>query len=91
MILRLQAALTQGPFGSRKEAWRFAALPRETAPDRARIFVNGNRTVEQTRAESLSNWDNSFRLALGNELTSDRPWLGTYYLVAIYSRRLIDG
>jgi mono/diheme cytochrome c family protein len=54
----------------------------------ARIFVNGKRVVEKAVAGSLSNWDSSFRLALGNELTSDRPWLGTFRLVAIYSRRL---
>src|SRR5919108_2349613 len=55
---------------------------------RAQIFVNGNQSVELTIPGATSNWDGSFRLALANELTSDRPWLGTYHLVAIYSRKL---
>ncbi|MBI2565697.1 MAG: LamG domain-containing protein [Candidatus Schekmanbacteria bacterium] len=37
---------------------------------------------------NLSNWSGSFRMALGNELTGDRPWQGWLLLVAIYSRAL---
>jgi hypothetical protein len=29
-----------------------------------------------------------YRLALANELTGDRPWLGEFHLVAIYDRAL---
>jgi hypothetical protein len=36
----------------------------------------------------LSNWENGFHLALGNELTGDRPWLGELYRVAVYARAL---
>ncbi|HKS36352.1 MAG TPA: LamG-like jellyroll fold domain-containing protein [Verrucomicrobiae bacterium] len=54
----------------------------------ARIFINGRKMVEQPVAGDPSNWDGSFRLALANELTGDRPWLGTFHLVAIYSRKL---
>ena len=32
--------------------------------------------------------DGGYQLALANEHTSDRPWLGTYRLLAIYSRDL---
>ncbi|HSM81924.1 MAG TPA: LamG domain-containing protein, partial [Nodosilinea sp.] len=32
--------------------------------------------------------DNTFRFALANELTNDRPWLGEYHLVAIYNQAL---
>ena len=32
----------------------------------------------------FSNWDAGYRLALGNELTENRPWLGTLYWVAIF-------
>jgi VanZ family protein len=28
-------------------------------------------------ARSLDTWDSDFRLAIGNELTNDRPWLGS--------------
>ncbi|MCA9070026.1 MAG: DUF1595 domain-containing protein, partial [Planctomycetaceae bacterium] len=37
---------------------------------------------------SLTNWKDSYRLALANELTGDRPWEGTFYLVALYRRAL---
>lgn len=55
---------------------------------RARIYINGTQAVEKTIAGNMSNWDKSFQLLLGNELSGNRPWLGTYRLVAIYSREL---
>lgn len=54
----------------------------------ANIYVNDTLVVSDTRSGDLSNWDNSFLLALGNELNGDRAWLGTFYLVAIYDRSL---
>ncbi|MCH2580554.1 MAG: DUF1592 domain-containing protein, partial [Planctomycetes bacterium] len=32
--------------------------------------------------------DGAYRLALADELSGGRPWLGTYYLVAVYNRDL---
>ncbi len=58
---------------------------------RARVYVNGKLSGEQTVAGDASNWNKSFRLTLANELTGDRPWLGTYHLVAIYDRSLSPG
>lgn len=55
---------------------------------RARIYVNGKQSAEKSVAGNLKNWNNGYRLALANELTGDRPWQGTYYLVAIYGRAL---
>lgn len=55
---------------------------------RTRIFINGKQVVEQTVAGATDNWHGSFQLALANELNGERPWLGTYFLVAIYSRDL---
>jgi len=46
------------------------------------------RIVTGRIADDLSNWDASHRLALGNELTGDRPWLGNLYYVAVYDRPL---
>ena len=39
----------------------------------------------------MVNWNGKYRLALANELSSERPWLGTFHLVAIYSRDLLVG
>ncbi len=55
---------------------------------RTRISLDGKSKKEQTMPGDVSNWNNSFQLALANELTGDRPWEGTFHLVAIYSRSL---
>ncbi|WP_017299436.1 LamG-like jellyroll fold domain-containing protein [Nodosilinea nodulosa] len=54
----------------------------------AAFYVNGQLQQGTTIDGNLSNWDEAYRLALGNELTSDRPWLGEYHLVALYNRAL---
>ena len=53
-----------------------------------RIYVNGRQVAENETAGNLSNWDSLHQLAFANELSNDRPWLGTLHLVAIYSRAL---
>jgi hypothetical protein len=54
----------------------------------ARIYMGGIERVSGVVGGDFSNWDEGFRLALGNELTGDRPWLGELHLVAIYDRAL---
>lgn len=54
----------------------------------ARLFINGKQTAERPVGGTTSNWDTSMRLGLANEFSGDRPWQGTFYLVAIYSRDL---
>jgi hypothetical protein len=54
----------------------------------ARLFINGKRVAERPVGGTASNWDSSMQLGLANEFSGDRPWLGTFYLVAIYSRDL---
>jgi fibronectin type 3 domain-containing protein len=53
-----------------------------------RILVNGVETTSGSVPGSLSAWEVSSRIALANELNGDRPWLGEYHLVAVYSRAL---
>lgn len=57
----------------------------------ARLYVNGRLNAESQPGGDLSNWDESLPLALANELTGDRPWLGSLKLVALYSRDLLVG
>jgi len=40
-----------------------------------------------TISGNLSTWV-SYKLGLGDELAGGNPWLGTFHLVAIYSRAL---
>jgi WD40 repeat protein len=54
----------------------------------ATLYVNNVPVVSDTVAGDFSNWDTSYRLALGNEVTLERPWLGTYHLVALYDQAL---
>jgi hypothetical protein len=54
----------------------------------ATLYVDGAVRGSGKIAGELSNWDGGFRLALANELTHDRPWLGQFHLVALYSRAL---
>ncbi len=54
----------------------------------ARLYVGGKLSAEQNIGGSLSNWDGELQLAVANELTGERPWLGRLRLLAIYSRDL---
>lgn len=54
------------------------------------IYINNQQHTTATVAGDMSNWDSSYQLALGNELTGDRPWMGSLHLVAIYSRALSE-
>lgn len=58
------------------------------AAGQAHIFVNGVRRASGFTAGDFSTWSDAFRLALANELTKDRSWLGELRLVAIYSSAL---
>ena len=57
----------------------------------AALYVNGIKQSEQLVAGDLSNWDNSYRFALANEMTRNRTWLGDYYQVAVYNRAFSMG
>ncbi|MFT6574649.1 MAG: hypothetical protein ACJA16_002842, partial [Akkermansiaceae bacterium] len=52
------------------------------------LFINGHLSSKKTFPGSPKNWDRNYLLALGNELSNDRPWLGTFHQVAIYSQAL---
>lgn len=56
-----------------------------------KIFVDGIQTYSGVRSGNLGNWEASYRFAIGNELTQDRPWLGEVYLVAVYDRVFTSG
>lgn len=59
------------------------------AVGKARLYINGKARGESATLGDHSNWDENFRLILGNEGTKDRPWLGTLHQVALYDRALI--
>ena len=53
-----------------------------------KIYVDGVEKFSGTRSGNLSNWDESYQLAFGNELTLDRTWLGDIHSVAFYNKAL---
>lgn len=55
-----------------------------------RIYVNGEFTgdLDPAAGGTLNDWDNSFALVLGNEVSNDRQWGGVIRLVAVHSRAL---
>ncbi len=53
-----------------------------------RLYVNGKVVMQKNVTGALSNWDGPRYIALGDEITGGRPWLGEYYLVALYNRNL---
>jgi hypothetical protein len=55
------------------------------------IYLNGELIAESTVAGDFSNWDDNYSLAIGNEMTKNRPWLGEFHMVAIYNRALTLG
>jgi hypothetical protein len=54
-----------------------------------KIYVN-NALVAQDNSPggTLADWDDSFAFVLGNEVSSDRDWMGVIRLVAVYNRAL---
>ncbi|MFG6102783.1 hypothetical protein D0962_12310 [Leptolyngbyaceae cyanobacterium CCMR0082] len=53
------------------------------------LYLNGSEVSRQQIPENFAaSWDNSFRFALGDELSGARAWLGKIHLVAIYNRAL---
>jgi hypothetical protein len=52
------------------------------------LYVNGKEQARNTIDGTLANWDPDYRLCLANELTRDRPWLGTLHRIALFDRAL---
>ncbi len=55
------------------------------------LYVDGVSVATGAVGGDVSNWDTGLRLALANELTEDRPWLGELHRVAVYARALDAG
>jgi hypothetical protein len=52
------------------------------------MFIDGKQVVSKKVDGKLGNWDATLHLALANEVTKDRPWLGDMHLVAIFDQAL---
>ena len=52
------------------------------------IYIDGALVYSGNRTGNTSTWDASYKLALVNEFTNNREWLGEIKLAAIYDRAL---
>jgi len=52
------------------------------------VYIDGSLVYNGNVSGDMSNWDPAYYFALGNELTEDRPWLGTIYEIKIYDREM---
>lgn len=57
-----------------------------------RIFVNGQFTgdTDAQGGGTLADWDNSFALVLGNEVSNNRQWQGVIRYASIHNRALTE-
>jgi hypothetical protein len=55
---------------------------------RRRIWVNSQFTedVDEVPASTLFNWNPDYRFVVGNDVSNNRPWLGTVKMIAIRDR-----
>lgn len=61
-----------------------------SAVDGRRIYVNGELVAgpDPVAAGLLTDWNDTFALVLGNEVSNDRTWQGVVRMVAIHNRAL---
>ena len=54
------------------------------------VYIDGVDTAVSNAsvAGDFSGWDSSYKFVIGNETSNDRPWLGTFHLVAVCDRAL---
>ncbi len=53
------------------------------------LFVDGQLAATELRQGELSNWDPTYRLAVGDEFGEERrDWQGEVHLIAVYDRAL---
>jgi len=63
------------------------------AGGKVKFYLNGIDPAGGSRPKiegTFDNWSTAFEFALANEMTGNRPWLGEYYLIAIYNRALSE-
>jgi len=81
----LAGYLTAKPFLKRAAGPRSLVLYRAVAVAAIPIAILGTLAILPHHTMSdFSNWDPAFHVAIGNELTQDRPWSGTVSEFAIY-------
>ncbi|MEO1378625.1 MAG: LamG-like jellyroll fold domain-containing protein, partial [Cyanobacteria bacterium J06635_10] len=50
------------------------------------LYIDNQLVASETIDGDFSNWNENYRLGLGNEFNGSRPWLGTLDLFAVYNQ-----
>ena len=53
-----------------------------------KIYIDGELVKTGQRSGNTSNWEESYKFAIGNEFTLNRAWKGEIYLAAVYGKAL---
>lgn len=88
-----QPALSTADAAERLQATQQHVVVTYDPANGRRIYVNGVHTgdLDAVAGGTLADWDDSFAFVLGNEVSSDRTWMGKLRLVAIHNRALTTG
>lgn len=55
------------------------------------VYINGEQKARSHILKgNFSNWDPSYRLVIGNNISGNRPWKGKIFYVAVYDRVLTE-
>ncbi len=52
------------------------------------LYVNGEIITQGTKSGNFDNWHQIYSVAIGNEITGNKAWLGKIYLAAVYHKAL---
>ena len=80
---------TAAPEGS-LEAGRVHIVVSRGVSGEVTIYQNGHPLYQDPVSGDLSNWDDSFKLCVSNEVGGGRPWVGKLFRVSIYDQLLTD-
>lgn len=61
------------------------------AEGEAKLYLDGQLAAEMTVGGEVSAWEADMRLALGNELSGERAWLGELHEVALFDQAISPG
>ncbi|RMH38546.1 MAG: hypothetical protein D6694_12205 [Gammaproteobacteria bacterium] len=75
------------PIGAAQPELVHVAYTRDAAGV-AKLYVNGVEVASGVTGGLIDNWDTTYKLILGSEMTGEWPWLGEYHLLAFYDRAL---
>jgi len=53
------------------------------------IYLNGTEVASNTDSGTIANWGDYY-FALANDVSGDRPWLGTFYFFGLFDRALTE-